>query len=331
MSSRKKVRVGTVQMPSEFSEAHNLCFLFHDVLVEALKSGEERNVFKGKVQFVNDEDREGFENASDIFEWLECTKKEADRGRILCSIVFPALLSDSLLCIYDALKASERGRLSTTYMLVRKPLQESLFLFEKMLIEPTEFGNLLAREPLKLRAGKAGGIEVHQRRIAASIDMVNDSRFSAEYITKLRYDKASEDSFDAICNQAMHLFTEHHAIRTSELNINFIFSGEDERLKQWKYLYSRLPYLLAYFYSIVEHVLEKIVVTDPAYLKLIKRRIFAQICLWSDTVTEDYWNEELATFVFGSHDWIRTEFEAKGLSAASKEKIVKLRNTGKIS
>jgi len=325
-----EVRLGTIHMPSEFKEAHNLCFLFHDVLVEALRSGEEHEVFQERVKFANEEDRERFEEASDIFEWLEDTKRETDRGRVLCSIVFPALLSDSLLCIYDALKASERGRLSTTYMLVRKPLQESLFLFEQMLIEPTQFGNLLANEPLKLRAGKAGGVEPHQRRIAKALCFVNDSRFNAEYLAKLRYDKTSDDSFDAICNQAMHLFTEHHAIRTTELNINFIFSGDDERLRQWKYLYSRLPYLLAYFYAVTENVLGNIVGTDPGYLELINRKILAQICLWSDTVGEDYWNEELANFVRDSHASVNAEYEKAGLPAPSKKQIKELRNTGVI-
>ena len=279
MKRRQKVRVGTVKVPDELAEAHTLCFLLHDVLVEALRSGEEHGIFYSKVALSDENDRRQLDEASDIFAWLEATGRESDRGRILSGVVLQALLSDSLLCFYDALKASERGRLSTTFMLVRKPLQESLFLFELMLIDPSEFGSLLASNPMKLRAGKVGGPEAHRVRIKRVLGIIQDSRFDAQYISTLRYDKTSEDSFDGICNQAMHLFTEHRAIRTSELNINFIFSSPEARLSQWRFLYSRLPYLLTYFSIVVECLMGRMAQTDPQYMESINRRICAQICL----------------------------------------------------
>jgi hypothetical protein len=62
--------------------------------------------------------------------------------------------------------------------------------------------------------------------------------FDAARIAELRYDKAL--GFDGPCNHAMHLFTEHQAIRTAAMNINFIFSGPDEKRTQWAYMYTYL-------------------------------------------------------------------------------------------
>lgn len=86
----------------------------------------------------------------------------------------------------------------------------------------------------------------------------------------------------------MHLFTGHHSIKTEDLNINFIFSGVKELPSQWKYFYSRLPYLLFYIYLVVERVLEDIAPTSEQYILDMMRRISAQFILASLDIEERY-------------------------------------------
>jgi hypothetical protein len=117
-----------------------------------------------------------------------------------------------LHCIYEALDSSRKTKLNITYMLIRKPLQESLFLLESVVADRFDFAEKLATEPLKLRALKAGGVDVHTQRIQRVLEIVGEShRLSASYLAQLRYDKRVDDGFDGICNHAMHLFTEHEA------------------------------------------------------------------------------------------------------------------------
>lgn len=215
------------------------------------------------------------------------------------------MLSDALHCIYEALKCSEKGKLNITYMLIRKPIQESLYLVESMHLDDNAFAMSMSENPLTLRPKNAGGIDNHIKRVSDVIcSLDGGSGLNGEYIARMRYDKTVEDNFDGICNLAMHLFTEHKAIKTQNLNVNFIFSGWESKLTQWSYLYSRLPYLLYYFYILIENVLSKVARTPSSYIFDMQRRITASICLWWDDVEENYRSDGLFKFYTISKLWL---------------------------
>jgi TRAP-type C4-dicarboxylate transport system permease large subunit len=132
-------------------------------------------------------------------------------------------------------------------MLLRKPLKEGFYVLEAIVANRAQFANRLLTNPISLDGKAAGGVEVHEQRIAAVINKISGgNRFDAEYIAQLRYNKSASDGFDGVCDLATHLFTSHKAIKTEPMNINFIFSGPDQHVAQWAYLYARLPYLLSY-------------------------------------------------------------------------------------
>jgi hypothetical protein len=292
-------------LPVEYDVAHDLCFVIHDLLVELLKSGSEGDFFRTSLEFDDDADRLALENSSDIFGWLSENRRVDQRAQVLVTRVFPAVLSDTLHCIYEALESSRKGKLNITYMLIRKPIQENLFLLESVVANRLDFADNLSTAPLKLRATKAGSMEVHAKRVEGVLEMVREThRLNAAYIAQLRYEKC-EDGFDGICNQAMHLFTEHPAIRTAPLNVNFIFSDMPEKLTQWAYLYSRLPYLLFYIYRIVEHIGAGFAPTSGDYIDDIERRISALIVLWWPSVSERYRCDHLEKFYAETEGWLR--------------------------
>jgi hypothetical protein len=163
----------------------------------------------------------------------------------------------------------------------------------------TEFQRTLRpTEPQRLYSQGAGGLVAHQKRIAKVLAVLGaDDEFDPAYLAQLRYDKSAEDGFDGICNQAIHLFTAHASIKTEPLNVNFIFSGWNEKLTQWSYLYSRLPYVLFYARLLVEHVCAEFEQTDPIYVADIDRRISAATLLWWPTVADAYPAEAIDRFV----------------------------------
>jgi hypothetical protein len=267
-------------------------------LVELLRSGEKNGVFMEEIELRDQKDRDELEHAGDVFDWLESTGRSDERVRVLRRSVFPALLSDFLHFVFEALETSRKAKLNVSYALIRKPLQENLFLLEVISTDPEAFAQLLVENPLALRAQKAGGIEAHTRRIAKALDVLGEQdRFDAAYLAQLRYDRNVEDGFDGSCNKAIHLFTEHPAIRTEPLNVNFIFSDWESKLTQWYYLYSRLPYLLFYARLLVEHVCSQLVQTDPAYLADMERRVAAGTLLWARNIDTDYRHPSIERFV----------------------------------
>ena len=165
-------------------------------------------------------------------------------------------------------------------MLLRKPLQESLYVLEAVIADRADFAQKLTEDPIKLWSQGIGGHEAHANNIQKVLEAVGENdRFDPHYLAQLRYDKNAEDGFDRICNKAMHLFTRHKSIKTEQMNINFIFSNWDGKQTEWSYIYSRLPYLLVYMHSIVEYVCESIAPTPPLCLNDVKRRISAQVLL----------------------------------------------------
>lgn len=316
-------------LPECLIPAHNLCFLNHDVLVELLQAGEAVGSFVQTFEFRDDADHQAFQSAADVFEWLDKTKREGERVALLRRTVFPAVLSDFLHFVYEALEASRKAKLNVTYALLRKPLQESLFLLEIIAADVDKFATHLAQNPLLLWSQGAGGLEAHTRRITEVLRVLQEEdRFVGAYIAQLRYDKRAEDGFDGLCNLAMHLFTRHEAIRTEPLNINFVFSGGEEKLSQWYYLYSRLPYLLFYARRLVEHVYATFEQTDPVYLADIERRIAAGTILWGPTLAEDYRHATIDRFVESTRLRLVGECKSNGYRDPGIKDLIRMHDSG---
>lgn len=320
-------RVNT-RLPGQHHVAHELCFTIHDMMTQLLISGRKASAFKVAIRFRDDADREAFEK-SDIFSWLEASRRVDERVAVLVSTVFPAILGDMLHCFYEALETSRKGKLAISFMLIRKPLQESLFVLESIVSDRQGFAEKLTDDPIKLGSQKAGGVEAHTKRIQNVLDLLGEShRFNADYLARLRYDKESPDGFDGICNKAIHLFTTHKAIKTEPLNINFIFSGLDATLTQWSYLYSRLPYLLFYMHRLVEHICAELAPTSPEYLRYLDRRLSAYVLLWWDSLKPLYLEPNLQKFVLATRDWLFKHCTEADYRKPSRADLVRMANTG---
>lgn len=283
-------------IPDFVSKGYELCLLMHDILAELVASGHKEKIFTAQIKLANLNQEDSLNRLGDIFLWLETEELFEQRAVVLKTVVLPAVIKDMLDCIYEGLMASRKSKLNITFMLIRKPIQESLYLLESMVLD--EFTDYMVNDPLKLRQKNAGGIDNHSRRINIVLERLQKLQyFDPVYIAKLRYDKTSHDSFDGVCNHAMHLFTEHKAIKTSKLHINFIFSGNREKNTQYKYLYSRFPYLMYYTYCLIEHLIASICLTRQEYLDDIFRRISASILLWGTDLDDDYCSKELQSFI----------------------------------
>jgi hypothetical protein len=316
-------------LPRYLNRAHELCLLHHDVLVEILRSGQAHGAFEERFQFRSEADRKAFDEAGDVFAWLEQTRTLVERGRFIRRTVFPALLSDFLHFVYEALAASRKAKLTVTYALLRKPLQVSLGVLETLAVSPEEFVRTLSEDPLGLRPAKAGGVDHHIKRVAKVLSLLNEEdRFDPEFLAQLRYDKSCEDSFDGTCNKAMHLFTQHEAIRTERLNINFVFTNDDGRQTQWYFIYSRLPYILYYARLLIEHLFAEFSRTDPTYLADMERRLGAATVLWGPAIEKLYQHSAIDKFVHATAVRIVEECVTKGTRTPTPQDLVRMRESG---
>lgn len=290
-----------------------------------LAAGERASIFNVRFTLRDEAEVKALESAEHVFGWIEAHRTPEERAAVMVAVVFPAILSDMLHCLYEALETSRKAKLNVSYMLLRKPIQESLYVLEAVIVDRAGFAQKLTEDPLKLGSQRAGGYEAHRKNIENVLNVVgNDGRFDAGYLAQLRYDKSVEDSFDGICNKAIHLFTSRGAIATEKMNINFIFSDWESKGTQWAHLYSRLPYLLAYTYEIVEYVCAGIAPTSPEYLDEIRRRIAAHAILWGGTNEDSYRDQRLEAFITKHREWLTRHCVERGFRVPTENDLVRL-------
>lgn len=300
-------------LPKHLVDAHNLCFVNHDLLLSLLQSSEEARVFTLTIPITDEMDRTALEAGDHVLDWLAQTGRTNEREAVIRGAVLPAMISDFLHFIYEALETSRKAKLNVTYALLRKPLQESLFIFERMLLDREEFIKDLEHDLRRLYSQAAGGPTAHTQRIREALEVIDEAdRFNADYLAQLRYDKSAQDGFDGATNQAVHLITTHPAIRTEPLNINFIFSDWESKLSQWDYLYSRLPYLLIYARRLLEHLWTEFVTVDPTYTADVERRVNAAALRWAMAIPAEYKFPALADFMTSTADRLEAQSNADG-------------------
>lgn len=325
----KRLLEDNTALPQQFHEAYKFCFAAHDIAAQMLVSGMEQDVFVTNLKLRDEQEKAELEQASDIIDWLRLSGRMDDEANVLLTMAFPAVLADMLNCIFEALEASRKGKLAIAFMLLRKPFQESLYLLESVVADKAKFAKLIAEDPVGLRPQNAGGIDGHTRRIQKVLETIGEtSRLDADYIARLRYDKTSADSFDGICNKAMHLFTDHKAIRTEQYNINFIFSEGEQVMTQWAYLYSRLPYLMTYIVCLVEHIAERFAQTHPTYTDDMNRRLAAQLLISSAYVAEDYESEPVTHLNHATYCWLAQHCLDNGFPAPKVEHLPRMAASG---
>lgn len=321
-------------LDSKFEPSHDLCFLIHDIMVQLLNSAESQKAFNQFIDLTDKESKSLDHTEQHIIDWLEENQKYQESSLVIRSTVLPALLSDMMHCIYEALQASRKGKLTISYMLIRKPLQESLFVLESMVLDRKQFIEDFTSDQKKLSPSSVGGIDGHISRIEQVLDKfdspVSDC-FDAKYIAQLRYDKSIDDSFDGICNKAMHLFTSRKTLKTESRNINFIFARGEQFPSLWAFLYSRLPYLLYYIYHLVEHVCTELAPTYPSYLEHMNRWIASKLLIAHPCVEERYKNEHLDKLFISLATWLENDCIANGYVGLDDIDLKKLSETGEYS
>lgn len=291
-------------------------------MLTLLKSGVDQKAFYTTVTFSSDVERASFETSDNILLWLQEHGRSSELESVMASQVFPAALSDALNLFYEALEASRKGKLIVSFILLRKPLQETLYLFEMMLINRSEFAAKLASDPALLALRAVTGRDTHATRVSRACELMGCTDiFDPKYLANLRYNKYAEDSFAGTCDKAIHLFTDYKPIRTEAPNINFIFSTGDNLSSQWSYLYSRLPYLMFYFYMITEFICAEISPTSANYIEDMLRRIIASMLIWWETVPDDYVSTPIAQMVSAMSAWLTANCGERGFPAPSAQDL----------
>lgn len=257
-----------ILLPERHRFAHSLVMYFHDQMVDILAYGDRYRLWETEVRLREETHVSALQAAQkrgEALEWLSENGYNEEVGKILLRKVFPALLSDFCVFLFEALKCSERGRLTAAYALLRKPFRENLLFLEMLLTSPQETLHRFMNQPIesmKLGSLLSNRTKVIQTITDARASILGKEAFSPEFIWELRYGKQVPYGLDNLWNKALHLVTDKTYHKTEDQNLNFIFSANEEHGDQWDYLYRTLP-MLTYYASSVSASLSWIAFDEP--------------------------------------------------------------------
>ena len=276
-------------LPKKHWYSHQFCFFIHDQLVQIISSGERDRIFNVKIEFPDEELVKKIQEMTgeQLMDWLENNGYEHIVYEITFRQLCVALLSDLCHFVYEALDCSRKEKLTVTYALLRKPLQENLFYLEWLLADPESFlqkFHLDGIESLILSGRGAISPDKKKEIIKGAIKKTKYGEWiDSEFIYQLRYDKKVAFGMEQLWQKAIHLITSYRFLETEEKNINFVFSGPKAHKSQWDYLYSFLPILLFYTLQIMQALIGTFaIIQNEEEQNLIELRIIIGFLLWSE-------------------------------------------------
>ena len=123
------------------------------------------------------------------------------------------------------------------------------------------------------------------------------------------------------------------AIVTKPYQANFIFSSYRDTVSQWSYLYSRLPYVLLYCISILEHISGRFALTPADYSNDMDRRLSAGYILSLTAVSDEFKSDHLYALAESKLGWLykhceESEFPFDDTESIDIEALIRMAETG---
>lgn len=255
-----------LNLKKEFHKAHNISVLLYDQILDILRIEELRKTNFNLTQKESKQWSKKEENEINVLEWLEENEKEDVIAEFVIKDLTQAILADLAKFTFHSLNAAKSGHMSVAYSLMRKPFTDELFLLEQMLAKPEDFvtsffyeGQPKKYDPSSYNTTNKEKKEIIQKAIN---NLPFNKGFDSDFIFNLRYKKDGLKGLNGISNQAIHIVTNDKHYKTTNKNLNFVFSTEDDIKKYWKHYYFWIPYLLIYTSFIAIQILSKYIKSD---------------------------------------------------------------------
>ncbi len=283
-------------MPEEYWHKQNFCWYIHDVILSIFDNCIEDDKISTNVVFKNDTHAKQFNKTEDVLEWLFKNGYKNEADAIIGKRVFHAILADMLHFIYESLSTIERGKITVSLALLRKPFRDNLLYLEWLLGYPEEIIKLVFRGDINNYAIESISPQKKKQIIKVAISNIDNQNFftkmNEEVYFDLRYNSEAENSLQRVWNSATHLVTTRKNYRSTEFN--FVFLNEKIHLDFIDYYYKQLPHLLFYTYCIVVKLYDKFIRKIPDTIKVFNNSlvVFKFTDLTGAVKAKEYFNKK---------------------------------------
>ncbi len=284
-------------LPENYWDKQNFCWYIHDIILSIFNNCIENNRMDYEIKFKNKLHAQEFETSEDIFDWLYKNGYGNNADIILGKRIFHAILADMLNFIYESLNTIEKGKITVSLALLRKPLRDNLLYLEWLLGSSKEFIKLVNNSEIDKYAIE--NVNKHKKIniIKNAINKIDNKDYfdvlNEDVYFDLRYNKAAGNSLQLVWDRANHLVTTRPHHRSNEFN--FVFLDNELHLDYIQYYYSQVPHLLFYTYNIIIKLYEKFFRKLSKATKIYNNSliIYKLSNMIGSTKTNEYFKEEM--------------------------------------
>lgn len=307
------------RIPIRLHDSYRLCMTLHDEMLMFLRNATKNKSFIIQIPLDNDLKLKLEKSDSHILDWMKENNLDSERSITISLTVLRAVMEDMLSYIFESLEMARKGKMSLAFSLIRKPIQENLFIIEEIILSPDDFVTKYEKEDKSSLNGPTFGNgspeekeKSHVERIGKILDDVSGEKyFNANYIYQLRYNKNSNDSFDSICNKSIHLLTTRPSIRTEYLNLNMVFSNISAIETQFDFFFSRSIYIISYIYHLVSFIENNIYPATNESKIRTNKIIEALTAMWFIQLPTEYTSTEIYNFCLSKTESLKNDISYK--------------------
>lgn len=254
-----------VGIPPHLRLLHELTFSFHDRVVQAMKEVDDfgPRAYEVKVPPELDLTAEDVRSLDGVALARAAGAHDTAKNMLLGECIL-ALIADALNFICEALFSYEKGKITVSLSLMRKPMKENLLFLEWILQDEDDFFRALGSEDREELGIERLPPERRRQIIEGALKRIDGAVFTdAQALYDLRYDKAS-NGLEPLWQKAQHLTTTRHAnLRTEVENLNFIFATPDNIAGIYEHVGPSYFLLVLHFYEVALTALQRTYEVDP--------------------------------------------------------------------
>ncbi|WP_440960845.1 hypothetical protein ACN6KS_26925 [Paenibacillus nitricinens] len=283
-------------LPEEYWKYQTFCWYIHDIILSLFHDCLDDNKMNTNITFRDSSHAKKFEEASDIFEWLYNNGYEDEANEIFGKRIFHAILADMMNFIYESLNTIEKGKITVSLALLRKPMRDNLLYLEWLLGDSKEFVELVRKADIEKYAIERVSAEKKLSIIKNAMDRVDNKDLykiiNEDLYYDLRYNKDAGNSLQKVWDKANHLVTTRKHNRSDEFN--FVFLDEEIHREFIDYYYKQVPHLLFYIYNIVLKLYEQCIrkIEEPTKIYNNALIVFKLYDMLGTVSPSDYFNSE---------------------------------------
>lgn len=247
-------------LPKEHHTANNICSIIYDQITEILVQKNYKSLFETNLKFdKNYQNLEELQNDRiHILDFLKNNELNDEIENILTKHILLSISSDFVNFVFESLSCAKKCKSTVAYALARKPFTDELLLLEQLLTDRKDFiykffhlGEPKNYDP-SYNYKKKENIKETIEETTTKLKM--NFFYSKDFIYELRYDKSLARGLNGISNKALHIVTTDKFYKTTEQNLNFIFSNQNDIFEQLNNYYLTIPHLLFYSASVIDEI-----------------------------------------------------------------------------